>query len=132
MLVVRRVLSRFCAPVSTGKVFSTVPLLLHTPAFKFAKISKKKEEKIEKSKEKEQARSKVSNSKEIDLEAMEKEFKNVANLAKTEMQSMKLGRMDPSIFSTIYVKVYNETTPVSELAQIVEKNINTCIVNPYN
>jgi len=45
---------------------------------------------------------------------------------------MKLGRMDPAIFSTIYVKAYGETSPVSELAQIVEKNMNTCIVNPYS
>lgn len=45
---------------------------------------------------------------------------------------MKLGRMDPHIFSTIYVKIYSDSSPISELAQIVEKNVNTCILSPYS
>jgi ribosome recycling factor len=48
------------------------------------------------------------------------------------MVKMKLGRMDPTIFESIYVKAYGESSKVSDLAQIVEKNMNTCIINPYS
>jgi hypothetical protein len=71
MIVVRRLLQH--------TVFRVIPqtmkigaLTTVKPLYNFAKVSKKKEEKIEKSKEKEQARNKVSNAKEIDLESMEK------------------------------------------------------------
>lgn len=106
MLLVRRLLPSAYALRTVPHVLIPSTCLIRIPAYSFAKISKKKEEKIEKSKEKEQARSKVGNSKEIDLATMEKEFKHTAESMKNEMQKMKLGRMDPAIFSTIYVKAY--------------------------
>lgn len=70
MLVARRLFPRFRC-VLRGTPLQPFGGYFGRPLhFGFAKISKKKEERIEKTKEKEQARSKVANSKEIDLEAM--------------------------------------------------------------
>lgn len=45
---------------------------------------------------------------------------------------MKLGRLDLGIFDTIYVKAYGaDSSKISDLGQIVEKNQNTVIISPY-
>lgn len=67
----------------------------------------------------------------IDLDKFEQAYLNIIQKYKEELTKLKVGRMDVSLFESLYVRVANQNLPISQLAQISSKNVTTCIISPF-
>lgn len=43
-----------------------------------------------------------------------------------------MGRIDPSLFAHISVRIGNQNMSIQQIAEIAPKNANTCVVNPFD
>ncbi|KAL4430534.1 hypothetical protein ABPG74_005459 [Tetrahymena malaccensis] len=93
------------------------------------KVSKKKQEKIEKQKEKETRETPQGT---IDLTPVEESMKGQLDHTKAELAKLKTGRLTPDMFEKLSVVAYGEKTPLTELCQIVSKAVTTVQLNIYD
>lgn len=96
----------------------------------FAKKSKKEIEKEEKTKMK----SEHEIPDQIDIQAIDQEFKDAATKVTQTIGKMKFGVLQPEMIGNIKIHAYgdSEATPLSELSQIILKNDTTAQVNIYD
>ena len=45
---------------------------------------------------------------------------------------MRVGKLDQITFQNIYVKIGGENVTVNSVAQVAPKNINTCVISPFD
>ncbi|EAS05165.2 ribosome-recycling factor (macronuclear) [Tetrahymena thermophila SB210] len=93
------------------------------------KVGKKKQEKIEKQKEKETRETPQGT---IDLTPVEETMKAQLDHTKAELAKLKTGRLTPDMFEKLSVVAYGEKTPLTELCQIVSKAVTTVQLNIYD
>ena len=110
--------------------------LIFRPLYKFSKVSKKDQDRKEKREEKSKIKSELSgeagNTKTVDFDKFEIAYDGVIQKFRDELGKMKVGRLETSTFSNIYIRVGADSASLPELAQITSKNANTCIIAPYN
>ncbi|KAL4475586.1 hypothetical protein ABPG72_009275 [Tetrahymena utriculariae] len=103
---------------------------LRIAQFNFStKVGKKKQEKLEKQKEKETRETPQGT---IDLTPVEESMKGQLEHTKAELAKLKTGRLTPDLFEKLFVVAYGEKTPLTELCQMVSKAVTTVQLNIYD
>ena len=112
-------------------VRSTLKARIQVPLVRFnfgSKVSKKEQQRQEFLKEK----SNVEVPTEVDLTKFEEANKKIIQDFDKELQTFKLGKLTPQTFTKVFVSAYNESTPISQLGQIIPVNATTISIAPYD
>lgn len=104
---------------------------LQVPTLRFefgSKVSKKEQQRQDFLKEK----SNVEVPSEVDLSGFEESNKKIIQDFDKELQTFKLGKLTPQTFTKVFVSAYNESTPISQLGQIIPVNATSISITPYD
>lgn len=66
------------------------------------------------------------------MNPFEDRYKEILDSYKQTISHFKVGRLDPYLFSQIYVKIGNNNMSLPEVAEVAPKNANTVILNPFD
>lgn len=94
----------------------------------FVKKGKKEVEKEEKQK----AKAEADLPDQIDLPALEAEFKEIISRVSDKLKKMKFGILDVETISAYEVEAYGEKSPLGDLAQVIIKNDTTAQITVYD
>lgn len=123
---------KICRPAASLRSSQFSGGLVMNPIFSFAKLSKKEKDKQKLDEEKKKVKEEIGDISTFDMNPFEEKYNELIESLKNSVSQYKIGRLDPSLFSGVYIKIGHNSLPLHQLAEVAPKSSNTCVLNPFD